>query len=415
MWSFKEYFLSANLPSILFGLLVCAGLALFQPALYAAGPDTDLDGLEDSIDPDDDNDGMPDSFESQYFLNQLDPSDAILDADNDGYDNLSEYHAGTSPLDTNVNPGGPYLQHFKVVSADGNAADRFGFAVSVSGDTAIFGAQGDYSGTVGGSAYVYVQDGNGTWSQQAKLTTSDGHPFGGFGRSVSASGDIVVVGAPLDDENGANAGAAYVYTRDGNGVWTSQTKLLAGDGNVDDRFALSIAVSGDTALIGAYQDDDAGSDSGSVYVFKQGVGGAWSQQAKLVAGDAGKNTHFGRRVSLSGDTAVISANWALNNGEYTGAAYVFVRDGNGVWSQQAKLLASDGGGGNSFGESVSVSGDTVAVGADEDNDKGLFSGSVYVFVRDGNGIWSQQTKLKAGDGGSIDVFGNSVSVLAMCC
>lgn len=222
------------------GLFLFAGLLIPVFSVCGTGIDTDMDGLEDAIDPDDDNDGMPDFFELTYGLNWLDASDAVLDADSDGFNNLSEFHAGTRPDDVGDNPGGVYVQHFKVVSADGGKNDLFGSAVSVSGNTAVIGAQGDYSGGVGGSAYVYVQDNNGGWGQQAKLTSSDGAAFGAFGRSVSVFGDIVVIGAPLDDQRGANAGAAYVYARDVNGTWLPETKLLASYGAADDRFGQSV-------------------------------------------------------------------------------------------------------------------------------------------------------------------------------
>ena len=398
--------LMKSFPCLLLGLSFLAPVQ----SLHAADPDTDMDGIANVADPDDDNDGMPDSFETAYNLNRLNPGDALLDGDGDTFTNLAEFHAGTSPVDAADNPGGAYIQHFRVFPNDGAANDRFGQLVALSGDTAVIGAPGNYSGNAGGTAYVFVRDANGGWNQQAKLTGSDNAAFNGYGNAVSVSGDIAVIGAYLDDDNGENSGAAYVHERDANGAWLPRTKLHAGDGAAGDWFGLAVSVSGDTAIIGASRSDGTGTDSGSVYVFVRDAGGTWSQQARLVANDAGKRTRFGEHISISGNTAVISGSWADHNGDYSGAAYVFVRAANGSWSQQAKLLAADGGGGTSYGDSVAISGDTVIIGAEDDSARGFYSGSAYVYTRAANGVWSQQAKLTARDGAFNDHFGNSVSV-----
>ena len=155
-------------------------------------------------------------------------------------------------------------------------------------------------------------------------------------------------------------------------------KLLADDGAAGDWFGLRVAVSGDTAIISADQDDDKGTDSGSAYVFIRAVDGTWSQQAKLTADDGVAEDYFGHGVSASGNTAVISAYGDDDKGTDSGSAYVFVR-ANGTWSQQAKLTADDGAAGDWFGRGVAVSGDTVFIGAPLDGDKGDDSGSAYVF------------------------------------
>jgi len=302
--------------------------------------------------------------------------------------------------------GSTWTQQAKLLASDGAANDSFGISVSVSGDTALVGAWGDDdNGTASGSAYVFVRNG-GTWAQQAKLLAIDGWAGDLFGVAVSVSGDTALVGAYKDDDNGSDSGSAYVFVRNGS-TWTEQAKLLASDGAALDYFGLPVSVSGDTALVGAYRDDDNGSESGSAYVFVRN-GGTWTWQAKLLASDGAADDQFGRAVSVSGDTALVGAALDDDNGGDSGSAYVFVRNG-GTWTWQAKLLAGDGARIDLFGIDVSVSGDTALVGAGYDDDNGSFSGSAYVFVRNGS-TWTQQAKLLASDGTLFDYFGVAVSV-----
>ncbi len=155
-----------------------------------------------------------------------------------------------------------------------------------------------------------------------KLTASDAALKDQFGFSVALSGDTALVGARRDDDAGSNSGSAYVFVRSGT-TWTEQAKLTASDAAVDDRFGLGVALSGDTALVGAYRDDDAGSDSGSVYVFVRS-GTTWTEQAKLTASDAAADDRFGTSVALSGDTALVGAYLDDDAGSSSGSAYVYI-------------------------------------------------------------------------------------------
>ena len=294
----------------------------------------------------------------------------------------------------------------KLLASDGETDDRFGYSVAVSGDTAVVGAhRDDDNGTDSGSAYVFVRSGS-SWTEQAKLTASDGAADDRFGTSVAISGDTAVVGALRGDGIVADSGSAYVFVRSGS-TWTEQAKLTASDGAADDYFGGSVSVSGDTAVVGAYRDGDSGDRSGSAYVFVRS-GSTWSAQAKLTAFDGAADDWFGCSVSVSGDTAVVGARFGDGSVVSSGSAYVFVRSGSS-WSEQDKLTASDGAVGDSFGYSVSVSGDTAVVGAALDDDNGDLSGSAYVFVRSGS-TWTEQAKLTASDGAAYDYFGLSVSV-----
>ncbi len=300
----------------------------------------------------------------------------------------------------------PWLQQAKLTASDGAANDFFGFSVAVDGDMAVVGAPYDDSpGTGSGSAYVFTRSGS-TWSQQAKLTASDGAANDTFGVSVALSGDTALIGAYWDDDMGSNSGSAYVFTRSGS-TWSQQAKLTSSDGAANDAFGVSVAVNGDTALIGSHNDDDLGTDSGSAYVFTRS-GSVWSQQTKLTASDGAANDTFGYSVAISEDTAVIGSFQDDDMGSNSGSAYVFTRSGS-TWSQQAKLTASDGAANDRFGMSVAVSGDTAVIGAQYDDDMGSNSGSAYVFTRSET-TWTQQAKLTANDGVASDIFGSSVAV-----
>ncbi|MDF7799449.1 FG-GAP repeat protein [Pontiellaceae bacterium B1224] len=344
-----------------------------------------------------------DGAASDYFGTSVSLSGdtALIGADEDD-DNGTR--SGSAYVFTRT--GGVWSQRQKLTAYDGATSHFFGTSVSLSGDTVLIGAsEDDDNGSRSGSAYVFTRT-DGLWSQQQKLTADDGAASDYFGTSVSVSGDTAVVGASGDDDNGSSSGSAYVFTRTG-GLWSQQQKLTASDGAAIDYFGRAVSVSGDTALIGAPQNDDHGNtDSGSAYVFTR-TGGLWSQQQKLTADDGAADDIFGRAVSVSGDTALVGAS-GNDNGEDGGSAYVFTRTGT-LWSQQEKLTAGDGAADDYFGTSVSISGDTALIGVSGDDDNGLASGSVYVFIRSG-GLWSQQQKLTADDGAADDDFGNSVSI-----
>ena len=322
---------------------------------------------------------------------------AIYD-DDGGYDSGSAY--------VFVRTGTTWSQQQKLTASDAEALDNFGGSVALSGDTALIGAFGDDDGgSESGSAYVFVRIGT-TWSQHQKLTASDAAASDRFGDSVALSGDTVLIGATYDEDGGSASGSAYVFVRAGT-TWSQQQKLTASDAAASDRFGDSVALSGDTALIGAPWDDDGGSASGSAYVFVRS-GTTWSQQQKLTASDAAADDRFGWSVALSGDTALIGAPWDDDGGYRPGSAYVFVRIDT-TWSQQQKLTANDASADDRFGWSVALSDDNALIGAPWDDDGGSESGSAYVFVRSGT-TWSQQKKLTASDAAAYGGFGNSVAL-----
>ncbi|MEO0508580.1 MAG: FG-GAP repeat protein [Verrucomicrobiota bacterium] len=319
--------------------------------------------------------------------------------DDDGHNN-----AGSAYI--LIRDGTSWSQDEKFISGDNAEDDQFGFSVSLDGDTALIGVPGDNeAGSDSGCAYVFERTGN-EWNQQAKLIASDGAAGDRFGVSVSVSGNIALVGAHLDDDGKDNSGSAYAFARIGT-VWTQEQKLTANDAEEEALFGFSVSVSGATALIAAPKDENHGSRSGSAYVFLRD-GTSWSAQQKLIADDGDQGDDFGFSVSIDNDTALIGAPGDNDSDSGSGSAYVFVRDG-ASWSQKKKLLANDGESGDGFGRSVSICENTALVGASAGNGIENNTGSAYVFVREANN-WSQQKELSASDGVRGDGFGVSVSV-----
>ena len=363
----------------------------------------------------------------------VDGNTAVIGAYQDDHtdDGNTIGNAGSAYVFTKVS--GVWKQVAKLTADDGAANDEFGYSVAVDDDTIVVGTHqndADTNDNDEGAAYIFTKPalGWGDWSNldtdgkaalTTKLTAFGAAAEDEFGISVAVDGNTVLVGAHQDDDNGDNSGAAYIFTKFGD-VWgnapasgnhrVETAKLVASDAAANDEFGISVALDGDTAVIGAYHDDhtDDGNtigNAGSAYVFTK-VSGVWSQKAKLIAVDGAANDEFGISVAVDGDTAVIGAR---QDDTSDGAAYVFTKVSD-VWSQKAKLTASDGAADDEFGISVAVEGDTVVIGAYQDDDNGDLSGSAYVFTRDSSGGWRQRDKLTASDGEARDRYGYSVGV-----
>ncbi len=351
------------------------------------------------------------------------------------------------------------------VSGDGNtlvvgAQREDSNAVGINGD------QTNNSDFDAGAVYVFVRSGTGTWSQQAYIKASNTDASDRFGAAVSISGDgnTLVVGAELEDSNAAgingnqtdntafSAGAVYVFVRSSTGTWSQQAYIKPSSVGLGDRFGGAVAISGDgnNLIVGAIGEDSAATgingnrinnsatDAGAAYVFVRSAAGAWSQQAYIKASNTDTGDTFGEAVSVSGDgnTLVVGApledgnamgineDQINNSATNAGAAYVFVRSATGTWSQQAYVKASNTGTGDGFGEAVSVSGDgnTLIVGAtledsnavginmNQINNSASSAGAAYFFVRSATGTWSQQAYVKASNTDADDRFGAAVSV-----
>ncbi len=307
--------------------------------------------------------------------------------------------------------GGSWTQAQKLVPNDGLSGDEFGYRVALARDTLVVTA---FSATVNGvvaqgAAYVFTKSGD-TWTQSQKLTASDGGLFDNFGASVALDGDTLVIGA-----NGATVGdnaaqgAVYVFNLT-NGVWTETQKLVADDGAAFDNFGLSVALQGSTVIAGSPRATINGSGAqGAAYVYID-ANGTWSQVQKLVASDGAPNDSFGESVGLSRDTAIVGAYNASVDGHFgEGAAYVFSVIG-GAFSQTQKLTASDGSAGANFGNALVLHGRTLLIGADVSTvGTHTSQGKAYIFTEPG-ASWLEQAILTASDGTTDDFFGAALAL-----
>jgi len=386
---------------------------------------------------------------------------AHFEADSAGLRLLVDERGASYPLTID-----PIAQEAYLKASNTDPQDFFGSSVSISGNTVVVGAfpeastatgvngnQADNSASESGAAYVFVRNGGG-WNQEAYLKASNTDVGDRFGFSVAISGDTAVIGAIFEDSSstGVNgnqadnsaqgAGAAYVFVRNG-GFWSQEAYLKASNTDVSDAFGASVAVSGDTIVVGARgesssatgvngnQADNHAHGSGAAYVFVRN-GGVWSQEAYIKASNTDSGDLFGDSVAISSDTVVVGAwgekstatgvngNQADNSAFFAaGAAYVFVRNGV-LWSQEAYIKASNTDSGDEFGISVAILGNTVVIGApgekssatgvngNQADNSAQTAGAAYVFVRSGG--WSQQAYLKASNTDAFDNFGRLVAI-----
>lgn len=366
---------------------------------------------------------------------------------------------------------GVWSQQAYLKASNPGSNDQFGVSLALYKDTLAVGARFEDSDSTGvngsqlegsldsGAVYIYNRDENGIWSQQAYVKSfNDTNSVDHFGTSVTLGENTLAVGAWLEDSsatgiNGdqdnnsaSNSGAVYVYIRDDSNVWTEQAYIKASNSDEGDTFGAVVALSGDTLVVGAQgeassatgingdQSDNSLTNVGAVYVYVRDETGNWSQQAYLKASNAGDRDQFGRNLAFHGDTLAVGAVYEDSNatgvdGDQTdnsidtsGAIYVFTRDGSGTWSQQAYIKASNPGEDDSFGFSLSVSADKLAVGAyhegsnatgidgDQSNDDAEISGAVYLFERDNLGVWSQRAYIKASNTDIDDHLGYDVAL-----
>ena len=339
-------------------------------------------------------------------------SPADIAVDSSGYVYVSDNH------NHRIQKFGPvcWVEQAKLLASDGAAGDFFGIDISISGDYAIIGADGDDDrGNWSGSAYIFKREGE-SWVEQTKLTASDGAAGDRFGLCVSMSGDYAIVGAHNTDNNGSNSGSAYIFKRSavvGDPNWYQKTKLTASDAASLDNLGFSVSINGYYAIVGAHGDDNK---TGSAYIFKRSevLGDPhWYEQCKLTAPDRADGDYFGISVSISGDYAIVGVGLDDDDGIDSGSAYIFKRSdtpGDPNWYQESKLTASDGAAGDGFGNNAVMSGDYAIVGATGNDANGLVdSGAAYVFKRSdvpGDPNWYEQAKLTASDGSAGDGFGN---------
>ena len=312
--------------------------------------------------------------------------------------------AGAAYIFENV--AGVWTQTQKLIASDREEADQFGIVVDIEGNYAVIGAHHDDEDAKGadsmqnaGSAYIFKNTA-GNWTQLQKIVATDRGSEDKFGSAVGISGDYVVIGAHFEseDENGGNklwySGSAYIF-KNMSDNWTPVKKIVASDRATSDEFGISVAISGDYLIVGAYAEDEdaSGNNSfngaGSAYIFKNNAGN-WVQLNKIVASDRSFVDRFGEAVDISGDYAIVGAYFESQDASggntltTSGSAYIF-KNTAGSWKQVNKLVASDRSAEDRFGEAVAISGNYAMVGAwneDEDANGSVTlndAGSVYIY------------------------------------
>jgi hypothetical protein len=321
--------------------------------------------------------------------------------------NVPSIVAALSAIILFARPALPQCQTQKLVASDAAANDRMGNALAVSGNWMIVGAEAnDDLGLAAGTAYVFQRQGS-TWVQTQKLHASDAASGASFGWSASISGGVLVVGAPGHEPQ--SAGAAYVFERIGT-IWTETALLLASDKAPTDQFGQSVSVSGDRIIVGAPSSNAPLFISGSAYIYEK-TAGVWGEVVKLTASDAAASDGLGFSVAIEGDTAVVGnlgdeGPAGQNN---TGSAYVFQEIG-GTWFEIQKLTPSTPQISQIFGVSASISGSTIIVGAMSDDTAAINAGAAYVYENQG-GSWTEVQKLTATDSNNGNACGFSVTVV----
>jgi hypothetical protein len=308
--------------------------------------------------------------------------------------------------------GDTWTQTAKLTAGDGVESDQLGLSVAIDGDTIVAGAPFDTIGASRsqGSVYTFARAGAAERTETAKLIATDGAAGDELGISVAIDGDTIVAGAPVDDV-GANAdqGSAYAFARAGAAERTEMAKLTATDGAAGDELGFSVAIDGDTILGGAAFDDvGANILQGSAYTFARTGAPARTETAKLTATDGGVVDLFGFSVAIAGDTILVGA--PLHDADPRadpGSVYTFARAGAAARTETAELTATDGDAGDELGVSVAIDGDTIAAGALGDT---VLQGSAYTFARAGPAERTETAKLTAADGAAGDFLGLSVAI-----
>ncbi|MBN2018237.1 MAG: hypothetical protein JW794_08950 [Candidatus Cloacimonetes bacterium] len=299
-----------------------------------------------------------------------------------------------------------WLEQDKLLPSDGAGGDYFGNSVSLDGDYAIVGsAEHDNGDDLDcGSAYVFERDGI-EWSQISILTADVLTAEDFFGKQVAISGSIVVVGCPGDDDNGNNSGSVFTYENNTDD-FTYTTKVFASDGFAYRYFGSAIAMDGDWLIVGVPLDNDMGNEAGAAYFFHW-TGSAWSEISKIIASDTEEGDQFGNSVAIVGQDFLIGAWHEDTNALNAGAVYYFKYNGS-TWYQQ-KIIAPDGIAHNHFGYCVSWDNDMAVIGAPGCSDHGSQSGAVYITELIGS-TWQTPSKLIPTDSQIYDYFGTSADI-----
>tara|TARA_B100001250_G_scaffold400210_1_gene410496 strand:- start:4287 stop:16886 length:12600 start_codon:yes stop_codon:yes gene_type:complete len=293
------------------------------------------------------------------------------------------------------------ISNEKILLADDRDTNtQLGYGCDIDGDYMIGGGpQDDEGGSQAGAAYIFKRNGT-SWKQTAKLVASDAAANDQAAEFCEISGDYAIYGAYSKN---SNTGAAYIFKRDtGAETWSQQAKLTASDAASSDYFGWGVSIDGDYAIVGAYGEDTGAGQAGAAYIFKRS-GTSWSQEAKIQHSSVASSDYFGYDVTISGDYAAVGAIYQDTTASSAGSVYIFKRSGTS-WTQQQQIQSSDVAANDNFGCAVAMDGDYLAVSSPYDNSN---YGAVYFFKKDtGAETWTQQTKIIPSDVASNDQAGN---------
>jgi len=300
-------------------------------------------------------------------------------------------------------------QSAKLVVDDAKNSDSVGYSASIYGDYLIMGTPIESEITNSGVSYIFERDGFGIWSQNSELIPADGINGGDFGFSVSVSGDYAVSSAQDDNDKGTQSGSVYVYKKTG-GTWVQVDKLTAYDGTGYEYYGTSVSISGDYIVVGSPNSDMPGnSNCGAVYIYKRNVNDTFDFITKLIAYDYDGSDKYGTAVAIDGYIVAIGSVSDDVGGSGTGSVYIYERNETDDFNLVSKVGASDREVGDALGKTVAVYGDYVVASALND-DNGTDSGSVYIFQKNASKQYEQIKKLIASDGAAGDLFGSSISI-----
>ena len=296
-----------------------------------------------------------------------------------------------------------YTMRAKPLASDGEAGDNFGYGIGIEGDVALVSARYDGdNGYLSGSVYVFERQLDGQWSETGKFSGDDTTEGDNFGIGVSVDGDLAAISAPFDDgQGGDRTGSVYIFERQADGSWSQVDKILAPEGTVDADFGTDVSLNGNRLLIGAARDNDLANNAGSAFIYERSESGDWIQQAKLLASDGDGWHYFGVGVALSEDLAMVGA--PKYDGD-TGVVYEFQRQEDGSWNELGKIWASDGTNGDVYGGAIAVENNRLFVNSSREQ------GFLYVYDRDSAGEWIEVDIMPGPDAGDNEGFGYDVAL-----
>lgn len=310
-------------------------------------------------------------------------------------------------------PGGGWVETASLQPAAAGAGDYLGWAVALEGDRAVVGAPFvDVLGVSEGVAHVFERSSGGAWVETATLSSRSPVAWDRFGVAVAVSGDRIAVGANFDDEAGTDVGAAHVFDLKADGSWIEAAQLLPSLPVSGSEFGAALALHGDLLVIGA-RFDPSGPGTGLVFVFERLSSGAWVETAVLTPGHPQSGDLFGESLALDGDTLLVGAPGLETPKLSDGGVYVFDKQPDGSWLQTALLLSTEGPQQAHFGWAVALSGDRALIGSDLADPYplagSLNQGAVTVLDRQSDGTWNALAELSSGAGVATYRFGQVVA------